>query len=173
MVEAGVGSLMTAPDASPNIHPVDPQGRYAVVWSVYDPEITGGLLDGAREAWKRAGGTGDGLRVVEAPGSYELPQIAMALAGSGRFSGVVALGCLIRGETRHDEYIASAVADGLMRVSLDTGVPTAFGVLTANTRGQALDRAGGSRGNKGFEAMAACLAANHSIEAALAAEGLD
>lgn len=132
--------------------------RVAVVRSVYEGEITRALVDGARAAWSEAGGADDGLVLVDAPGSFELPQIAMALAESEGFDGVVALGCLIKGETRHDEYIASAVADGLMRVALDTGVPVAFGVLTTNTRGQAVDRSGGARGNKGAEAMLACLA---------------
>lgn len=128
-----------------------------VVVSRYNDSITSRLLDGAREQYARAGGDPSRLAVAEAPGAYELPSLAMAGASSGAWAGVVALGCLIRGETRHDRYIAEAVAHGLMTVSLVTGIPVAFGVLTTENPAQARARAGGSKGNKGAEAMAAVL----------------
>lgn len=144
--------------ADPHAPPVPPGCRVAIAWSTYDTPITRSLLSGAQSLWNARGGEDDNLTILEAPGSYELPQVAMVAAESGRFEGIVALGCLIKGETMHDQHIASAVADGLMRVALDTGVPTAFGVLTTLTREQALARSGGDKGNKGGEAMAACIA---------------
>ena len=129
----------------------------AVVVSRYNQTVTGALRAGALREYRRRGGAAPRVDVYEAPGSYELPYLAQAAAQSGRYAGVVALGCLVKGETRHDQYIADAVAHGLMRVSLETGVAVAFGVLTVETAEQALDRAGGSRGNKGEEAMGALL----------------
>jgi 6,7-dimethyl-8-ribityllumazine synthase len=129
------------------------------VVSRYNASITDRLLAGAREAWGEAGFGDDSsaMHVVPAPGSYELPALALAAAATGRFRGVLALGCLIKGETRHDRYIAEAVAHGLVSVTIATGVPCAFGVLTVDTPDQADARAGGHDGNKGAEAMAALL----------------
>ncbi|MFN0134261.1 MAG: 6,7-dimethyl-8-ribityllumazine synthase [Phycisphaerales bacterium] len=148
----------------------------AVIVSRYNASITDRLLDGAREAYARAtgaaGGEGEsggarsavsgdgregGLHVFEAPGAFELPFLARAAAATGRYRGVLALGCLIRGETRHDRYIAQAVAHGITAASLETRVPIAFGVLTTETAKQARERAGGEKGNKGAEAMTALL----------------
>mgnify|MGYP001253632010 CR=1 FL=1 len=131
--------------------------RCAVVVSRYNAWITDRLLLGARQEWERAGGAPDGLEVVTAPGSFELPVLARAAATCGRFHAVIALGCLIRGETTHDQHIARSVADGLQRVAIDTGVPVAFGVLTVENEAQAWARAGGDQGNKGAEAMRAAL----------------
>ena len=97
--------------------------------------------------------------------SASLAALALAAARTGKFRGVVALGCLIKGETSHDRYIAGAVAHGLMSVSLSMGIPVAFGVLTVDTPEQAEDRAGGSHGNKGAEAMAALLDTVQAIDA--------
>lgn len=133
-----------------------------VVVSRYNDSITSRLLSAARAEYARAGGDPARLAVAEAPGAYELPTLAMAGASSGAWAGVLALGCLIRGETRHDRYIADAVAHGLMTVSLVTGVPVAFGVLTTESPAQARARAGGSKGNKGAEAMAALLESIHA-----------
>ncbi len=129
----------------------------AVVVSRYNATVTNALRDGAVRAWQERSDGLSGLEVIEAPGAYELTSLAMAAAMSGRFDGVVALGCLIKGGTRHDEYIAYAVANGLTQVTLMTGVPVAFGVITALNARQARDRAGGSKGNKGEEAMNALL----------------
>ncbi len=131
----------------------------AVVVSRYNASITDRLLTGAREAWSEAG-WGDrpeAMQVIPAPGSYELPALALAAASTGRFRGVLALGCLIKGETSHDRYIAEAVAQGLVSVTIATGVPCAFGVLTVDTPEQADARAGGAEGNKGADAMLALL----------------
>ncbi|MFN7021957.1 MAG: 6,7-dimethyl-8-ribityllumazine synthase [Phycisphaerales bacterium] len=131
----------------------------AVVVSRYNASVTDRLRDGAVQAWasrREALGLGE-LTIVDAPGSFELSVLSAEAARTGRFAGVVALGCLVKGDTRHDEYIAHAVANGLTAVSIQTGVPVAFGLITALTPRQARDRAGGPRGNKGREAMDALL----------------
>jgi len=134
-----------------------PRGAVAVVVSRYNGSITGKLLEGALAAYREAGGDPAAVAVVDAPGAYELVALSNAAARTGRFAGVVALGCIIRGDTDHDRYIASAVATGLAQVTVETGVPVAFGVLTVNTTRQARERAGGVHGNKGAEAMVALL----------------
>jgi len=150
-----------------------PVPAVAIVVSRYNPEIAGALLDGAVGAYRAAGGDGAHLRIIEAPGAFELPVLAGAAAASGRFGAVVALGCVIRGETRHDEVIAHAVAGGLTRVGLDTGVPVGLGLLTVNDEAQAWARAGGPLGNKGSEAMEAALWAWRSLQGLLPAGASD
>lgn len=142
----------------------------AVIVSRYNGSITSRLLEGALDEYAKCGGgrqAGGGAAVFEAPGAYELPALALAAADTGRYRGVVALGCLIKGETRHDRYIAEAVAHGLMQVTLQTGVPAAFGVLTVDSPKQARARAGvgGEAGNKGRESMAALLDTIAAMEA--------
>jgi 6,7-dimethyl-8-ribityllumazine synthase len=135
----------------------------AVVVSRYNASITDRLRDGAvSEYASRVGGSPP--EIIAAPGSFELPALALAAARSGKFAGVVAIGCLIKGETSHDRHIAQAVAHGLVSVTLATGVPVAFGVLTVDTPEQAHARAGGDKGNKGQEAMAAVLDTIAEIE---------
>ena len=128
----------------------------AIVVSRYNSRITSRLLDGAARALRSAGRRYPAT-VFDAPGAFELPVLVHAAAASGRFAGVLALGCLVRGQTMHDRVIADAVANGLTRAAMDTGIPIAFGVLTVNTTAQALARAGGRKGNKGEEAMSALL----------------
>jgi 6,7-dimethyl-8-ribityllumazine synthase len=135
-----------------------------VIVSRYNASVTDRLLAGAREVYAEAGGDPATLGVIAAPGSYELPALALAAARTGRFRGVLGLGCLIKGETSHDRYIAEAVAHGLVGVTLATGVPCAFGLLTVDTPEQAEDRAGGSHGNKGAEGMAALLDTVRAID---------
>lgn len=135
-------------------------GRIAVIVSRYNTSVTDALRAGALAAIRKRGAT---ATVIDAPGSYELPVLALAAAESWEFDGVVALGCLIRGETRHDRYIAEAVAHGLMQVSMKTGKPCAFGVITAETASQAAARAGGTKGNKGQEAADAALDAVEGV----------
>lgn len=137
----------------------------AVAVSRYNASVTDRLLKGAIDEYASRGGDPALVTVLHAPGAFELPAIALAAAQSGRFAGVVALGCLVRGETRHDRYIAQAVAHGLIDVTMRTGVPAAFGVITADTPEQAKARAGGKKGNKGTEAMAAVLDAAAVIAA--------
>ncbi|MBK9189715.1 MAG: 6,7-dimethyl-8-ribityllumazine synthase [Phycisphaerales bacterium] len=129
--------------------------RVAIIASRYNASITDALVAGAQEACQARAGVQ--AQVIPAPGSYELPALALAAAESGRFDGVVAIGCLIQGETRHDQVIGDAVAQGLVGVTLLTGVPVTFGVLTVKTAAQAKARAGGRQGNKGADAMNALL----------------
>lgn len=128
------------------------------------------LLDGARSRLTEAGLADDGLEVHWVPGAFELPLAAKTLAETGRFAAVVALGAVIRGETPHFEYVSNIAAGGLSRVSLDTGVPCTFGVLTCDTLDQAEARAGGSVGNAGEDAAdAAVVMANLRSETAATA----
>lgn len=117
------------------------------------------LQTGALEAFRQSGGDEQSLRLASAPGTYELVAISLAMAQRGDVDAVVALGLVLTGETSHDRYICDAVARGLLDITLRTNVPVAFGVLTCQTMEQAQARAGGSRGNKGIEAMNAALCA--------------
>jgi 6,7-dimethyl-8-ribityllumazine synthase len=126
--------------------------------SRYHASITDRLEAGARAALRDAGLAADGVDVFRVPGAYELAQAARRVAASGRFAAVVCLGCVIRGETPHFEYIAQAASHGITRAAQDTGVPIAFGVLTTNTVDEAFARAGDDEANKGREAAAAALA---------------
>jgi len=135
----------------------------AIVVSRYNETVTDSLLAGALAvAANASNGAGAalldvGAEVIDAPGAYEVVPIAAAAARSGRYAGVLGLGCIIKGETRHDEFLAHAVTSGLANISIATGVPTALGVLTVNTAKQARERSGGKHGNKGAEAMSALL----------------
>lgn len=129
----------------------------AIVVSRYNATITDRLLDGARASYAAAGGNPDSLLVVDAPGSFEIPALALAAAMSGKVRGVVTLGCIIRGETQHDQYLAHAVAHGIVEVTMRTSIPVTFGVVTTENVEQAEARAGGAHGNKGAEAMEALL----------------
>ncbi len=130
----------------------------AIVVSRYNASVTDRLLAGAALAYQRAGGRLGNLHIAEAPGAFELVPICAAAARQGGFAGVVALGCIIRGETRHDEVLGDAVTSGLANLALITGVPIGLGVLTVDTPAQAAARAGGKLGNKGEEAMLAVIA---------------
>ena len=131
--------------------------RFAIIVSRFNAPITGSLRDAARgRAWRGRRGRGR-RRGVRVPGAFELPQAARCAAETGRFDAIVCLGCVIRGETPHFEYIASSAAQGVMAAAGDTGVPMAFGVLTTDTEEQARARAGDDEHNKGREAAAAAL----------------
>ena len=127
----------------------------AIVVSRFNDSVTGKLLAGAQEAVRRYG-VGE-QEIFWVPGSFEIPVVAKRLAQSGRYHALVCLGAVIRHETAHFEYVAGQAAEGIQRVALDTGVPCIFGVLTCDTEEQALDRAGGKHGNKGFEAVEAAV----------------
>ena len=126
--------------------------RFAIVASQYNSVITDRLIDGAKRALKAQ----KEVILVRVPGSFEIPLAVKQAAASKKYDGIVALGCVLRGETPHFEYISRAVSDGLQRVALETGIPVGFGVLTVHTVEQAMDRSGES-GNKGFEAAMAAL----------------
>lgn len=129
--------------------------RFAIVVSRFNPRITDALRDGAVLALREAGAAD--VEIVAVPGAFEVPQAARAAAETGRFDAVVCLGCVIRGETPHFEYISSAAAHGIMDAAGETGVPMAFGVLTTDTVAQAEARAGSGPDNKGREAAAAAI----------------
>lgn len=131
--------------------------KIAVVVSRYNGGVTDALLNGAVEAYTAFGGRASNLHVFEAPGAFELSVLCSEAALTGRYAGVVALGCVIKGDTRHDEYINHAVAQGLTQASIETGVPIAFGLVTTENAAQATARAGGKSGNKGEEAMLALI----------------
>jgi len=138
--------------------------RIAVALSRYHQSITDRLLEGARGAFVRAGGAEDDLFVVAVTGSFELPVVAASLADRADVDAVVALGCIVKGETSHDRCIADAVAQGLTRVAVERGKPVSFGVLTCDTIEQAAARAGGAKGNKGEEAMIAAIEARRAVD---------
>jgi 6,7-dimethyl-8-ribityllumazine synthase len=131
--------------------------RFAVIVSRFHDAVTGRLRDAALAALKDAGAADANVQVFAVPGAYEIPQAARAAAENGRFDAVVCLGCIIRGETPHFEYIASAVAHGIMSAAGDTGVPMTFGVLTTETEEQAAARSRPGPDNKGREAAAAAI----------------
>jgi 6,7-dimethyl-8-ribityllumazine synthase len=150
---------VTVRPADENQTPLTPAGdaHFALIVSRFNDAITSRLAAGARAALGEAGAEDDHITVLMVPGAFELPQAARGAAETGRFEAIVCLGCVIRGETPHFEYICSAVAHGLTDASGETGVPIAFGVLTTDTWEQADARAGAGRDNKGFEAAAAAL----------------
>lgn len=130
--------------------------RFAIVVARFNAAITERLLAGAIDALRRQGAAAEKITHVWVPGSFEIPAAAMQMAKSGRYAAVICLGCLIRGETAHFDYIAQTAAHGISRVSLDTGVPCTFGVLTTENEQQAVARAGDAD-NKGAEAALAAI----------------
>ena len=131
--------------------------RFAVVASRFNSEIVGGLLDGARSALTEAGVDWDRVAVFRVPGAFEIPLVAKRAAESGKYDAVVAIGCLIRGETPHFEYISNQTSLGIGQVALETGIPVTFGVITVNSDEQAFARSGAGEGNKGYEAAMAAV----------------
>jgi 6,7-dimethyl-8-ribityllumazine synthase len=131
--------------------------RFAVAVSRFNGIVTSKLLEGAAAAFRRHDVAEEDIEVAWTPGAFELPLTALRLARSGRFDAVVCLGAVIRGETPHFDFVAAETARGIQRVALETGVPCVFGVLTTESLDQALDRAGGKHGNKGWESATAAL----------------
>jgi 6,7-dimethyl-8-ribityllumazine synthase len=131
--------------------------RFGIVVSRFNSFITERLLVAAVDALERAGAASKEVDVVRVPGSFELPLTAKKLAATGRYDALIAIGCVIRGETSHYDYVCSETARGLQLAQMDTGVPIMFCVLTCDTLEQAIDRAGLKGGNKGFEAGLAAI----------------
>jgi 6,7-dimethyl-8-ribityllumazine synthase len=131
--------------------------RIGIIVARFNQFVTDRLRDGAVAALREAGAAESAIEVFSVPGAFEIPQAARAAAETGRFDAIVCLGCLIRGETPHFDYIASAAAHGITAAAGETGVPMAFGVLTTNTTEQAVARAGDGPDNKGREAAAAAI----------------
>jgi len=126
--------------------------KVALVVSRFNSFLTERLLEGALDALRRHGAEDEHLVIVRTPGAFELPLAARKLAESGRYDAIVALGAVIRGATPHFDYVAGEVTKGLAQVTLTSGLPVAFGVLTCDTIEQAVERAGTKAGNKGFDA---------------------
>jgi 6,7-dimethyl-8-ribityllumazine synthase len=131
--------------------------RFAIVVSRFNEEITEGLLRGARDVFSEASVRDEDLTIVRVPGAFEIPIAAQRLAESGAYDAIVCLGCLIKGDTMHFEYIAEAASHGIVQAAAATGIPMAFGVLTTMTEEQAVERSGTGAGNKGREAATAAL----------------
>ena len=141
------------------MQPVPHQGRlsaggfrFALVSSRWNDFLTGRLVEGALDALERLGADDGAVEHFRVPGSFEIPLLALKLAQSGRFDAIVCLGTVIRGQTPHFEYVAGEVTKGIAHAALSTGVPVLYGIVTADTLEQAIDRAGVKAGNKGFEA---------------------
>ena len=131
--------------------------KFAIIVGRFNSVVTDRLLAGALDALRRSGADAADIEVVKVPGSWEIPITLQTLASQKRHDAIIALSAVIRGDTPHFDYVAGGAAEGLARVSVETGVPIAFGVLTTETMDQALDRAGGKHGNKGYEAAATVL----------------
>ncbi|MBX2928711.1 MAG: 6,7-dimethyl-8-ribityllumazine synthase [Saprospiraceae bacterium] len=125
---------------------------FGIAVADWNAHITHALYNGCVETLLKHGAVAENLHTLQVPGSFELPAAARLLIGGKKLDAVIALGCVIQGETKHNEYINHAVASGLVQLSLATGIPCIFGVLTPNDEQQAIDRAGGIHGNKGIEA---------------------
>lgn len=145
-----------------DLRPV-PAARYAIIVSRWNPRITDALAAGAQAALLDHGIASENVTLVRVPGVWELPVTAAVLAISQKYSALIVLGCVIRGETRHYEHIADECARGLMRVSLDHAVPIANGVLAVEAHAHAEARAGGVHGNKGEEAALAAIEMAHLL----------
>ena len=132
-------------------------GKFAIVAARFNQLIVDRLVAGAVDAFTRHGVADESLDLVWVPGSFELPSVARKLAGSGQYTAVICLGCVIQGETDHYDYVCSQTASGIAQASMETGVPVLFGVLTCDTLEQAMNRAGGKAGNKGTDAALAAI----------------
>ncbi len=145
--------------------------KIGVAVSQYHDSITNLLLEGAKKAFDEAGGDEQNLIIVPTPGAFELIAVVRAFTQRDDLDGIVALGCVLTGETPHDRYISHAVAQGLASLTVQTGLPIAFGLLTCQTMAQAKARSGGSVGNKGEEAVTAVLDVIQTLADMNAAEG--
>lgn len=143
-------------DSDPALHS-PPDARYAVLASRWNAAIVDALVEGARRAFAQHGVPGSQVEVFRVPGAWELPVLAAQLARSGDYAAIVALGCVVRGETRHYEHVADECARGLMRVALDSGIPVLNGVLAVEREADARARAGGAHGNKGEDVAQAAI----------------
>lgn len=131
--------------------------KFGVVISRFNEFITARLLDGAQDALTRHGVRAEDIDIAWTPGSFELPLVAKKMAATGKYSAIICLGTVIRGGTPHFEYIAAEVAKGIANVSLETGLPVIYGVITADTLEQAIERAGTKMGNAGSQAAVSAI----------------
>ena len=138
--------------------------KVAIVASRWNDFVVSRLISGAVDALERLGAQNDALTIIRVPGSFELPMAVRRAASSGKYDALICLGVIIRGETSHNEYIAAEVFKGIAQVSLETNLPVALGVVTADNLEQAIDRAGAKSGNKGFEAGMAAIEMAHLMK---------
>ncbi len=131
--------------------------RFSIVVSRFNDFINSKLLDGALDGLSRHGADDDNISIVRVPGSFEIPLVAQKLANSGNFDAIICLGAVIRGATPHFEYISAEVTKGIAKVTLDSGIPVSFGILTTDNIEQAIERAGTKSGNKGWDAALAAV----------------
>ncbi|MDP6439150.1 MAG: 6,7-dimethyl-8-ribityllumazine synthase [Candidatus Brocadiia bacterium] len=131
--------------------------RFALVASRFNEIISSRLISGAIDSLLRHGAEEENIEIYRVPGSFEVPLVARKVAGGGKFHAVICLGAVIRGETPHFDFVAAGAARGVARVALDSGVPVIFGIVTADTLEQAIQRAGGKTGNRGSDAAAAAI----------------
>jgi len=139
--------------------------RFALVVSRFNDFISDKLLSGAIDALQRSGVSDDAIDIVKVPGSFEIPLVAKRTAQAGKHDAILCLGAVIRGSTPHFDYVAAEVSKGIASVSLDTGVPIIFGVITTDTIEQAIERAGTKAGNKGWNAAVAAIEMTNLIDA--------
>ena len=142
----------------------NPGARFAILAARWNPRVTDALVEGARKAFLDNGIAPEAVDVIRVPGAWELPLAAARLGAAGSHAAIVALGCVVRGDTRHYEHVADRCAEGLMRVALDFRVPVLNGVLAAERFEDAEARAGGSHGNKGEEAALAAIEMHNLLE---------
>ncbi len=157
MSNAGAGDIAVPEGCAVVAGRVDKDVDVAIVASRYNADVVSKLLEGAVVRLEEHGIARDRLTIVFVPGAWELPLACRRLAEAGGHQAVVALGCVVRGGTPHFEYVCAEASRGIIQASLDTGVPVGFGLLTTDNQQQAMDRAGGSEGNKGAEAADAAL----------------
>jgi 6,7-dimethyl-8-ribityllumazine synthase len=131
--------------------------RFGIIASRFNDDIVSGLLDGALDCLKRHGARDEDVAVYRVPGAFEIPMLARVLAGRADFDAIITVGCLLRGETPHFEYISAQVTSELSRVAVETQFPVTFGVITVNTQEQAIARSSPGSGNKGWEAALAAI----------------
>lgn len=139
--------------------------KFGIVIARFNSFIGERLLEGAVDALVRHGGDDKNIHVARVPGAFEIPLAAKKMAESGKYDALICLGAVIRGSTPHFDYVASEVSKGVASVSLDSGVPVAFGVLTTDTIEQAVERAGTKAGNKGFEAAVTAIETANVLKA--------
>ena len=138
--------------------------KFALVVSRFNDFITDRLLGGAVDALKRSGARDEDIEIVKVPGAFEIPLIAKKMAATGKYSAVVCLGAVIRGATSHFEYVSAEVSKGIAMVSMETGIPVIFGIITTDTIEQAIERAGTKSGNKGWSAAMTAVEMANLIE---------
>jgi 6,7-dimethyl-8-ribityllumazine synthase len=139
--------------------------KFSIIASRFNDFITDRLVAGAMDALKRSGAAEDDIQIVKVPGAFEIPLVAKKIAGKGQHHAVICLGAVIRGATPHFDYVSAEVSKGIAQVSLESGIPVIFGILTTDSIEQAIERAGTKAGNKGWSAAIAAIEMANLIEA--------